>query len=65
MDTRVDWKFGVENTTLDAELFEEKLQPVTAVNVLNENNAFALDKLELEDNVDEEELFVFCASGNC
>lgn len=62
MDTRVDRELGVEDAAPDAELFEKKFQPVAPVDVLNKDDAFALDKLQLEDDIREKELLVLAAS---
>lgn len=62
MNSRVDWKLGIENTTPDSELLQEKFQSVTSVNVGHEYNTFPLDQLEFENDVKKQELFIFCAS---
>lgn len=62
MYPRVDGKFRVENAASDAELLEVQLQAVAAVDVGDEDDALALDELELEDDVGEQELFVFGTS---
>lgn len=62
VQTGVDGQFGVENTALDAELFEEQLHTVAAVDVSHEDDDLSLDQLQLENNVGEEELLVLGAS---
>ena len=53
---RVERQLRVEHTALDRELLEEELEAVTSVDIVDEENAFALDELELEDDICEEEL---------
>lgn len=49
---RVERKFCVENAGLDAILFEEELDAVAPVGVVDKDQTFALDKLELQDDVE-------------
>jgi hypothetical protein len=49
----------VQNTALDHELLQKELKAIRAVHVIHEENAFALDELELENNVGEEEFVHF------
>jgi len=48
---RVEGQLGVEDAALDAVLLEEELDAVPAVRVVDEDEALALDELELEDHV--------------
>jgi hypothetical protein len=63
MDSGVNGKFGVEDAALDAELLEEEFYTVAAVNVSDEDDDFALDQLELEYNIGQEEFLVLGASS--
>jgi hypothetical protein len=45
-------------------LLQEKLETITAVNIIDEEYAFALDELQLKDDICEEELVDFGTSGD-
>lgn len=62
MYPRVDGEFRVENAAPDAELLKVEFQAVAPVDVGDEDDALALDELELEDDIGEQELFVFGTS---
>lgn len=62
MEAGVDGEFGVEDAGAQAELLEEKFETVAAVDVVDEDDAFAFDELELEDYVCKEEFLFFGAS---
>ena len=59
---RVERQLGVEHAGLDAKLFEKELEPVGPVDVVDKDEDFAFDELELEEDVDEQELVFFRAS---
>jgi len=59
VQSAVYWELGVEHTASNAELFQEELQSVAAVDVGDENDNLALDELQLEDGVCEEEFVLF------
>lgn len=46
-------KFRIQHAALDRELLQEQLEAVTPLNIVDEKDAFALDELQLENNVDE------------
>lgn len=62
VDAGVDRQFRVQNTAPDPELLEKQLKTVASVDVADKDDAFALDQFQFEDDVDQEELFVFSAS---
>jgi hypothetical protein len=62
VDSGVNRKFGVEDAALDAKLLKEEFYTVAAVNVSDEDDDFALDQLELEYNIGQEEFLVLRAS---
>jgi hypothetical protein len=64
VDSRVQGQLRVQNTTSNTELLKEKLEAVASVDVANEDDALALDQLELEDDVGKEELLVFTTSSS-
>ena len=45
-------------------MLEKELQPVATVNFADEYDTLALDELELENNISQQELFVFTALGD-
>lgn len=53
---RMHREFGVENTGRNAELLQEKLQPVTAIQTADEYERLASHQAQFEECVDEEEL---------
>lgn len=53
---RVEWQLRVEDASLNAKLLEEELEPVRPVDVVDEQETLALDELELEEDVGEQEL---------
>lgn len=59
VQSAVYWELRVEHTASDAELFQEELQSVATVDVGDENDDLALDELQLEDGVCEEEFVLF------
>lgn len=52
MIPRVQRQLRVEDTALDRELLEEELDAVRAVDVVDEDDTFALNELELENDVE-------------
>lgn len=43
MITRIEGKFGIQNTRFDAEFFEEKLELVASIGVVDKDETFAFD----------------------
>lgn len=64
VDSRVQGQLRVQNTTSNTKLLKEELEAVASVDVANEDDALALDQLELEDDVGKEELLVFTTSSS-
>ena len=60
----VERQLGVEHTTLDRELFQEQLQSITTIDVVDEDDAFTLDELKFENDVGQQELVDFGAAAN-
>jgi hypothetical protein len=58
VDSGVHRQLRVQNTASDAKLLKVELQTVAAVDISDENDAFALDQLKLEDDVNQQKLFV-------
>lgn len=48
---RVERKFGVEYTTFYRELFEEKLQTVTSIDIVDKEYAFAFDEFQSKHHI--------------
>jgi hypothetical protein len=61
---RIQRELRVEHTALDRELFQEELETITAVDIVDENDAFAFDQLELENHVGKKELVDFRAANS-
>lgn len=51
MYPRVDGQLRVENTAANAKLLKEQFQTVRSVDVGDKDDTFALDELELEDDI--------------
>lgn len=60
---RVKGKLSVQDTALNTEFFKEELDTVTAVGVVDEDQALALYEFELEDDVEKEELVLLVATA--
>ena len=52
----VQRQFRVEDTAFDRELLKEQLEAITPVDVVDEQDALALDELEFQDDVGQQEL---------
>lgn len=64
MDSRVQGQLRVQNTASNTELLKEKLEAVASVDIADEDDALALDQLELENDIGKEELLVFTTSSS-
>lgn len=53
---RIQRQLCVKNTSLDTKLLKEELEPIRSIDVVDEEDAFALDETKLEENIGEEEL---------
>lgn len=64
MDAGVDGEFRVQHTAPDPELLKKQLETVASVDVSDKDDALALDEFQLEDDVDQQEFFIFSTSGS-
>lgn len=64
VDSRVQGQLRVQNTASNTELLKEELEAVASVDIADEDDALALDQLELENDVGKEELLVFTTSSS-
>lgn len=52
-------QFRVDHAGLDTKLFQEEFDTVTPLDVVDKDDGFPSDELELEQNVDEQEFVAF------
>lgn len=64
MDSRVQGQLRVQNTASNTELLKEELEAVASVDIADEDDALALDQLELENDIGKKELLVFTTSSS-